>query len=60
MKALALSKQWDELAVPLHCFHGTDLTKVTQPMTITTAGALDITISGVHLGTPPEGVVSCR
>jgi beta-glucosidase len=60
LKALAVGKQWDELAVPLRCFHGADLAKVTQPMAITTTGTLDLTISGMHLGSPPEGVVDCR
>ena len=60
VKALAASRQWDEIAVPLRCFRGVDLTKVTQPLTIETAGRLDLTISGVHLGSPPEGVADCR
>jgi len=60
LKALATSKQWDELAVPLRCFHDVDLAKVSQPLAIRTAGQLDLTISGVHLGSPPEGVADCR
>ena len=60
LKALAASRQWDELAVPLRCFRDADLAKVSQPLAIRTAGALDLTISGVHLGSPPEGVADCR
>jgi beta-glucosidase len=60
LRALAKSKQWDEIAVPLRCLAGTKLDHVTQPLTLSTAGQLDLTISGVRLASPPEGVVDCR
>jgi beta-glucosidase len=60
LRALAKSRQWDEIAVPLRCFANTRLDQVTQPLTLATAGQLDLTISGARLASPPEGVVDCR
>ena len=56
----ALGRDWGEVAVPLRCLAGTDLAKVTQPFAMTTAGKLDLTISGIRLGSPGAGVVDCR
>lgn len=60
LTALARSGQWDQVAVPLRCFANVALDRVTQPLTITTTGRLDLTISSVHFASPPEGVVDCR
>jgi beta-glucosidase len=60
LRALATQGQWGQLAVPLRCFVGVDLGKLTQPFAMTTAGKLDITISRVTLGSPTAGVVDCR
>lgn len=56
----ALGRDWGEIAVPLRCLAATDLAKVTQPFGMTTAGKLDVTISGIRLGSPGAGVVDCR
>jgi beta-glucosidase len=60
LTALATSKQWDQLAMPLRCLVGTPLDRVTQPLRLTTAGRLDVTISAIRFASPPEGVVDCR
>lgn len=60
LRTLAASRQWGQVAVPLRCFTGTDLAKVTRPFAMTTAGALDITVSRVRFGSPTEGLVDCR
>lgn len=60
LTALAASKQWSQIAVPLRCLAGTALDRVAQPLTMTTAGRLDLTISAIRLASPPEGVVDCR
>lgn len=60
LTALAADKQWDEIAVPLRCLAGMPLGHVTQPLALTTPGRLDLTISGVRLASPPEGVIDCR
>ena len=56
----ALGRDWGEIAVPLRCFADTDLAKVTRPFAMTTAGALEVTISAIRLGSPGPGVVDCR
>jgi beta-glucosidase len=60
LTALAASEQWDQIAVPLRCLVGTPLDRVTQPLTLATAGRLDLTISAIRFASPPEGVVDCR
>jgi beta-glucosidase len=60
LTALAASKQWGQIAVPLRCLVGTPLDRVTQPLVLTTAGRLDLTISAIRFASPPEGVVDCR
>jgi len=60
LRALAASGGWGQVAVPLRCFTGTDLTRVAQPFAMTTAGRLDVTVSGIRLGSPGEGLVDCR
>ena len=60
LTALAASKQWDQIAVPLRCLAGTPLDRIAQPLTLTTTGRLDLTISAIRFASPPEGVVDCR
>ena len=60
LQALAANGGWGEVAVPLRCYAGVDLAAVTQPFAMTTAGRLDVTISGVRLGSPAAGLVDCR
>ncbi|WP_425997542.1 glycoside hydrolase family 3 protein [Caulobacter sp. DWR1-3-2b1] len=51
--------EWRSLKVPLKCFQtaGTDVTKVTEPFVLSTAGSLTITLQGVKLTTDPAGAV---
>lgn len=58
LRQLAGTKAWGPVAVPLRCAVGVDLK--TQPVTLATAGTLDLTISRVRLGTATEGLVDCR
>ncbi|MGK6318303.1 glycoside hydrolase family 3 N-terminal domain-containing protein [Sphingomonas sp. DT-204] len=60
LRALAERREWGDVAVPLRCFTGTDLARVTRPFAMSTAGALDVTVSQVRLGSPTAGLVDCR
>lgn len=51
LRALAASRAWGEVAVPLKCLKG-DLSRLAMPVAITTSGRLDLTISHIRLGTP--------
>lgn len=61
LTAAARAGDWTSIAVPLRCFAeaGADMRRLTAPMTITTAGALDITLSSVRIGSPPPGDATC-
>jgi beta-glucosidase len=60
LREIAGSRGWGEVAVPLRCLVGTDLGQVAQPFAMTTDGRLDLTISGIRLGSPASGLVDCR
>ena len=61
LKTLGTSGDWGQIAVPLRCYVGADLAKVSQPFVMTTAGRLDVTISSVRLGSPTTGsLIDCR
>lgn len=60
LRALAANGGWGQIAVPLRCFTGADLTHIAQPFRITTTGRLDVTISGIRLGSPSDGLIDCR
>jgi len=49
--ALRKTGEWQSLAIPLGCFKnaGSDMTKVTMPFTLATAGKLTIAISDIRL-----------
>jgi beta-glucosidase len=51
--------EWKSLKVSLKCFQaaGTDVTKVTAPFALTTAGKLVVTLQSVKLTTDPAGAV---
>ncbi|NIJ29662.1 beta-glucosidase [Sphingomonas insulae] len=53
-----LTGRWGRIAVPLRCL--ADTKGVTRPLTLTTAGMLDLTISAVRFGSAGEGLVDCR
>ncbi|WP_239017859.1 glycoside hydrolase family 3 protein [Sphingomonas aracearum] len=50
---------WGEIAVPLRCLSPAELSRVTRPFVLSTAGALDLTISAVRFGSPATGAASC-
>ena len=61
LKALAASGGWGQVAVPLRCYTGADLAKVTEPFLMATNGQLDLTVSSVRFGSPtPITLVDCR
>ncbi|EJL30337.1 beta-glucosidase-like glycosyl hydrolase [Caulobacter sp. AP07] len=51
--------EWKSLKVSLKCFQaaGTDVTKVTAPFELSTAGKLVVSVQGVKLTTDPAGAV---
>jgi beta-glucosidase len=51
--------EWKSLKVSLKCFQaaGTDVTKVTAPFELSTAGKLVVSLQGVKLTTDPAGAV---
>jgi beta-glucosidase len=51
--------EWKSLKVSLKCFQaaGTDVTKVTAPFALSTAGKLVVTLQSVKLTTDPAGAV---
>ncbi len=60
LREIAGTHGWAEVAVPLRCLAGSDLARVGQPFALTTAGSLDLTISGIRLGSAGAGLVDCR
>jgi beta-glucosidase len=62
-KALAGStiKQWQQLKIPLSCFEkaGTDMSRVTGPLLITTKGRLSLAITEARLESNTGGVNTC-
>ncbi len=60
LRELARSGGWGQVAVPLRCYAGADLARVSRPFTMMTTGKLDITISRVRLGSAAQGLVDCR
>jgi beta-glucosidase len=58
----AKSGKWTRLAVPLRCFEkaGVDMTRIDVPLTLATAGSLDITVSGVRIVSPSGPQLQCK
>jgi beta-glucosidase len=54
-------KGWQTLSIPLSCFAkgGVDMGKVAVPVSIKTAGELDMTVSRIALGTSATGMIKC-
>ena len=50
------------IGVPLKCFAkaGADVSKVNEPLTITSSGKLDLTLSQVKLGTVADKIYACN
>jgi beta-glucosidase len=57
----SLDKGWQTLSLPLSCLakSGINIAGVKAPITIATAGKLDLTISRIALGTSSKGLVGC-
>ena len=53
--------EWTSIVVPLSCFAraGTDMRNVTAPLSLTTDGALDLTISSARLVQADGGSTAC-
>jgi beta-glucosidase len=56
------SGKFTTVGVPLKCFAkaGADVSKVNEPLTITSSGKLDLTLSQVKLGTVADKVYACN
>ncbi|MEY4269772.1 MAG: hypothetical protein RLZZ58_988 [Pseudomonadota bacterium] len=57
----ASGQGWQTLSVPLTCFAraGLDMTNVGTPLAISSADALDLTVSRIALGTSAVGLIAC-
>jgi beta-glucosidase len=56
------SATWQTVGVSLKCFAkaGADVTKISEALTLSTEGKLDVSLSQVKLGTVADKVVSCN
>jgi beta-glucosidase len=54
--------KWTTVGVPLKCFvkAGADVSKVNEPLSITSAGKLDLSLSQVKLGTVADKTHACN
>lgn len=52
--AAAAGQGWRESVIPLRCFAGADLSRVTMPFELHAAGGLALSISDIRLTTVPE------
>lgn len=58
----AKSGKWTRITIPLRCFEkaGVDMTRVETPLTLATAGSLDITLSAARIVSPSGPQLQCR
>ena len=58
----AKSDKWTRIAVPLRCFEkaGVDMARVVTPLTLATAGSLDITLSSARIVSPSGPPLACK
>jgi beta-glucosidase len=58
----AKSSKWTRLTVPLRCFEkaGVDMARVDVPLTLATAGSLDITLSAARIVSPSGPQLQCK
>ena len=58
----AKSGKWTRITVPLRCFEkaGVDMTRVETPLTLATAGSLDITMSSARIVSPSGPQLACK
>ena len=62
LTAIKKTDQWARIAIPLSCFAeaGVDLSRVDQPLMLTTKGQLDISLSSVRIAPPSGTQLSCH
>ncbi len=60
--AKPLLGKWQKVGIPLKCFAGSgaDMTKLDAPFELSTAGAIDFSLSRIALGTDADKILSCR
>lgn len=58
----AKTGKWTRVAVPLRCFEkaGVDMTRVETPLSIATAGSLDLTLSSARITSPSGPQLACK
>ncbi|CDO36053.1 exo 1,3/1,4-beta-D-glucan glucohydrolase [Novosphingobium sp. KN65.2] len=58
----AVTQKWTRLAIPLRCFEkaGVDMSRVDKPLSITTAGRLDMTLSSARILAPSGPQLACK
>ena len=58
----AKSGKWTRITVPLRCFEkaGVDMARVETPLTLSTAGSLDITMSSARIVSPSGPQLACK
>jgi beta-glucosidase len=58
----AKSGKWTRISVSLRCFEkaGVDMTRVESPLTLATAGSLDITLSSARIVSPSGPQLTCK
>lgn len=58
----AKTGKWTRIAVPLRCFEqaGVDMKRVETPLSIATAGSLDLTLSAARVASPSGPQLACR
>ncbi len=62
LTAAAKTGKWTRIAVPLSCFAkaGVDMTRVDTPLSLATAGRLEIVMSSARIVSPTGPVVQCK
>ena len=62
LTAAAKTGKWTRIAVPLSCFAraGVDMTRVETPLSLATAGKLEIVISSAKIVSPTGPVIQCK
>lgn len=58
----AKTGHWTRVAVPLRCFEkaGVDMKRVETPLSIATAGSLDLTLSSARIASPSGPQLACK
>lgn len=58
----AKSGKWTRITVPLRCFEkaGVDMARVETPLTLATAGSLDVTMSSARIVSPSGPQLACK